>query len=120
MLPYAVVPAAACVALVFMVDRGIGAARREGSENWAKNLKTWFERRFPTLRVDVAVSRSPLHWLGEGRFTLVNPLDSAIVDRSPAGCWKSLVDDERGSTSEDISVSTCSRRRARSPVATAW
>ncbi|HEX6790345.1 MAG TPA: M1 family aminopeptidase [Candidatus Krumholzibacteria bacterium] len=83
-LPYAVVPAAACIALVFVVDRGIegGAARKDEKDYWAKNLKTWFEAPLPDIaRVDVDVRVDPeRHWLSsDGRFTLVNPLDSVMV-----------------------------------------
>ena len=84
MLPYAAVPVVACVALVFMVDRGIqgGAAKKAGKDYWAKNLKTWFEAPLPDIaNVDLAVKVDPAkHWLSsEGHFTLVNPLDSALV-----------------------------------------
>lgn len=97
MLPYAVVPAAACVALLFMVDRGIGGggAEKAGKNYWAKNLKTWFDAPLPDIAgVDVAVKVDPSkHWLAsEGRFTLVNPLDSALVQIPLSGGlhWKNL------------------------------
>jgi ABC-type transport system involved in multi-copper enzyme maturation permease subunit len=83
-LLYAIVPLAACVALVLLVNQGIdgGAARKANKNYWAKNLKTWFEAPLPDIaNVDVAVKVDPVkHWLSsEGRFTLVNPLDSALV-----------------------------------------
>jgi ABC-type transport system involved in multi-copper enzyme maturation permease subunit len=83
-LPFAVVPAAACIALVFVVDRGIegGSAKKAAKNYWAKNLKTWFEAPLPDIaRVDVAVKVDPeRHRLSsEGSFKLVNPLDSALV-----------------------------------------
>ena len=96
-LPYTVVPAACCIALVFMVSQGIdgGAARKADKNYWAKNLKTWFEAPLPDIaHVDVAVKVDPAkHWLSsEGKFTLVNPLDSAIVQIPLSGArhWKNL------------------------------
>jgi ABC-type transport system involved in multi-copper enzyme maturation permease subunit len=96
-LPYAVVPAAACVALVFLVDHGLegGAARKAAKNYWAKNLKTWFDAPLPDIaRVDLAVKVEPAkHWLAsEGSLTLVNPLDSAMVQIPLSGGlhWKNL------------------------------
>jgi len=83
-LVYAAVPLASCVVLVFMVHEGIdgGVARKADQNYWAKNLKTWFEAPLPDItHVDVAVRVEPeRHRLSsEGRFTLTNPLDSALV-----------------------------------------
>jgi ABC-2 type transport system permease protein len=83
-LPYAIVPAVACVALVFMVYGGIegGVAKKSDKNYWSKNLKTWFDVPLPDIaRVDVDVKVDPRkHTIAsEGRFALVNPLDSAMV-----------------------------------------
>jgi ABC-type transport system involved in multi-copper enzyme maturation permease subunit len=96
-LPYAIVPMTCCVALVFLVSQGIdgGAARKAEKNYWAKNLKTWFEAPLPDVAgVDVAVKVDPKkHWISsDGKFTLMNPLDSALVQIPLTGGrhWKHL------------------------------
>ncbi len=84
LLPYAAVPLAAWVVLVFQVDQGIegGAAKKWGKDYWAKNLKTWLGAPLPDIaRVDVRLAVDPpRHWLSsEGTLTLVNALDSTIA-----------------------------------------
>ncbi len=84
MLPYAIVPAAACLALVVMVNQGLdgGVARKAQKDYWAKNLKTWFEAPVPDIaRLDVKVKLDPRrHGLAsQGTMTLVNPLDTPLA-----------------------------------------
>ena len=97
MLPYAVVPVAACLALVFLVDRGLegGAARKADKDYWAKNLKTWFEVPLPDIaRLDVDVKVDPArHWLSsEGTLTLFNPLETTMarIPLSGGRHWQNL------------------------------
>jgi hypothetical protein len=97
-LPYAAVPVVCAVALVFMVSQGIdgGAARKQQKNYWAKNLKTWFEAPLPDIaNVDVAVKVDPAkHSIASnGKFTLVNPLDSTLVQIPLTGglFWKNVL-----------------------------
>jgi ABC-2 type transport system permease protein len=97
-LPYAAVPVVCAVALVFMVSQGIdgGAARKQQKNYWAKNLKTWFEAPLPDIaNVDVAVKIDPAkHSIASnGKFTLVNPLDSTLVQIPLTGglFWKNVL-----------------------------
>jgi ABC-2 type transport system permease protein len=97
MLPYAVVPLATCITLVFLVDRGLegGVARKADQDYWAKNLKTWFEAPLPDVaRLDVKVKVDPArHWLAsEGTVTLVNPLGEALAQIPLTGGlhWRNL------------------------------
>ncbi len=83
-LPFAVVPLAACVVLVFMVNGGLegGVRKKAGQEYWAKNLKTWLDAPLPDIaRADIDVTLDPAkHWIASrGTFTLVNTLDSALT-----------------------------------------
>lgn len=84
MLPLAAVPAAACIALAFMVQRGLegGDARKDDHDYWAKNLKTWFEAPLPDIaRLEAAVRLDPSrHWLAStGSLTLVNPHEAPLA-----------------------------------------
>jgi hypothetical protein len=97
LLPYAAVPVASCIALVFMVNQGIdgGAAKKAEKDYWAKNLKTWLDAPLPDIaRVDVKVKIDPdRHWLSSrGTFTLVNPLDAAMTSIPISGGlhWRQL------------------------------
>jgi ABC-type transport system involved in multi-copper enzyme maturation permease subunit len=96
-LPYAIVPLGCCVVLVFMVNQGIdgGAARKAQKNYWSKNLKTWFDAPLPDIaNADIAVKIDPAkHWIAsEGKLTLVNPLDSVLVQIPLTGGlhWKHL------------------------------
>jgi ABC-type transport system involved in multi-copper enzyme maturation permease subunit len=95
--PYALVPVAAGVVLVSMTHQGVdgGAAEKASKEYWARNLKTWMDAPLPDIaRVDVKVKLDPArHGIGsEGTLTLVNPLDSAIVQIPLSGGlhWRHL------------------------------
>ncbi|HET6349349.1 MAG TPA: M1 family aminopeptidase [Candidatus Krumholzibacteria bacterium] len=97
MLPYAGVPLACAIALVFLVYDGIdgGVAHKMEKNYWAKNLKTWLDVPPPDIsNVDVTVKLDPAkHWIrSEGQFTLVNPLDSTMVQIPLTGGrhWKNL------------------------------
>ncbi len=84
LLPYAVVPLAAWMVLLFQVSYGMegGAAKKARKDYWAKNLKTWFNAPLPDIaRADVAVKVDPARrWLSSaGTFTLVNGLDSTLT-----------------------------------------
>ncbi len=81
---YAVVPLAACVALIFLVDQGIGGgvAKKAGKDYWGRNLKTWLDAPLPVIaRFGVAVRLDPArHGIASaGAVTLVNDLDSTIA-----------------------------------------
>jgi len=95
--PFAVVPVAACVMLLFMVSQGSGgrAAEKAGKEYWGKNLKTWFDAPLPDIaRLDVRVKVNPSgHWIeSEGVLTLVNGLDTTLAQIPLSGGmhWKNL------------------------------
>ena len=104
-LPYGAVPLAACVALLFLVSRGLegGVAKKANKDYWAKNLKTWFEAPLPDIgRMDVSVKVDPRrHWLSSaGTFTLVNGLDTTLAQLPLTGGlhWKNLSWTMNGST----------------------
>jgi ABC-2 type transport system permease protein len=97
LLPFAVVPLAAWIALGFQVSQGLegGAAKKARKDYWAKNLKTWFGAPLPDIgRVAVKLRVDPpRHWLkSEGTLTLVNGLDSALaqVPLTAGLHWKHL------------------------------
>lgn len=97
LLPIAVIPLAAWVALSFLVSGGLegGAAKKANKDYWAKNLKTWFNAPLPDIaRVAVKLRVDPSrHWLrSEGSFTLVNGLDTTLARVPLTGGfhWKHL------------------------------
>ena len=82
--PFALVPVAAWVILVFQVSQGVegGAAKKARKDYWAKNLKTWLDAPLPDIaRADVRLKLNPpKHWLASaGTFTLVNSLDTTLA-----------------------------------------
>lgn len=84
LLPYAVVPLAACIALGSMVNQGSGGgvAKKAGQDYWAKNLKTWLDAPLPDIaRADVNLKVDPArHWLASrGTLTLVNAKDTTLT-----------------------------------------
>lgn len=84
LLPWVAVPLALCVVLVFQVHAGLegGAAKKLMKDYWAKNLKTWLDAPLPDIdRLDVSVKLDPgKHWISsQGAFTLVNALDTTLV-----------------------------------------
>jgi ABC-type transport system involved in multi-copper enzyme maturation permease subunit len=97
LLPWAVVPVAACVALVFMVRGGLEGevAKKAGKDYWEKNLKTWFEVPLPDIaraEVTVKVEPSKRRLSSEGSFVLVNGLDSVLTQIPLTGGthWRNL------------------------------
>ncbi len=95
--PVVLVPLAACIALVYLVDAGLGggAAKKATKDYWAKNLKTWMGAPLPDIaRADVKLRVDPQkHWLAsEGTFTLVNGLDMMLAQIPLTGGfhWKNL------------------------------
>ncbi len=82
--PFALLPLAACMALVFLVHEGIGggATKKANKDYWSKNLKSWMDAPLPDIaRADVKLKVDPSrHWLSsEGMFTLVNSLDTPLT-----------------------------------------
>jgi ABC-2 type transport system permease protein len=97
LLPWAAVPLALCVALVFQVHAGLegGAAKKIMKDYWAKNLKTWFDAPVPDIgHFDVKVKLDPAkHWISSrGSFTLVNGLDTTLTQIPLTGgiFWRNL------------------------------
>ena len=97
MSPYAVVPIAACVTLLFLVSKGSGgrAAEKAGKEYWGKNLKTWLDAPLPDIaHLDVRVKLDPSrhHLASDGVVTLVNGLDTTLAQIPLSGGlhWKNL------------------------------
>jgi ABC-2 type transport system permease protein len=85
MLPYAAVPAVACVMLALQVHNGLegGVAKKAKKDYWAKNLKTWFNAPLPDIaREDIKVKLDPRkHYIeSDGTFALVNSLDSTLAE----------------------------------------
>ena len=77
LLPFAVVPLAAGVALFTLVDGGFqgGALRKKEQDYWRRNLATWRDARSPRLTdVDLRLDLEPARrrFRTEGRYTLVN------------------------------------------------
>jgi hypothetical protein len=84
LLPWAAVPLALWLVLVFQVHSGLegGAAKKQMKDYWAKNLKTWLDAPLPDIgRLDLAVKLNPAkHWISsQGSFTLVNGLDTTLA-----------------------------------------
>jgi ABC-2 type transport system permease protein len=83
-LPWATVPLALLLVLVFQVYGGLegGKVKKETKDYWAKNLKTWLDAPLPDIdRMDLEVKLDPgKHWISsQGSFTLVNPLDTTLA-----------------------------------------
>jgi ABC-2 type transport system permease protein len=81
--PYAVVPLAAFVALVFLVHEGRGGAvaRKEMRDYWKRNIQTWRDAKSPVLAAaDVDVTLDPAHGrvATRGVYTLVNRTDDTL------------------------------------------
>jgi ABC-type transport system involved in multi-copper enzyme maturation permease subunit len=95
--PFAAVPAAACVALLFLVSRGLegGVAKKADKNYWARNLKTWLDAPLPDIgRMDVRVRIDPhRHEIASaGAMTLVNGLDTTLIQVPLTGArtWRNL------------------------------
>jgi ABC-2 type transport system permease protein len=97
LLPYAALPATACVALLFLVSSGLegGAAKKAHKDYWAKNLKTWLNAPLPDIaRADVRLKIDPpRQWLAsEGELTLRNGTEGELAQIPLTGGlhWKHL------------------------------
>ncbi|MGE5178817.1 MAG: ABC transporter permease/M1 family aminopeptidase [Bacteroidota bacterium] len=84
LMPYAVVPLALWITLLFQVAQGTegGAAKKERKDYWAKNLKTWLDAPLPDIaRADLAVKVDPgrSRLESRGAIVLVNSLDTTLA-----------------------------------------
>ena len=82
--PYAIIPLALWVALLFQVSQGPGggAMKKEAKDYWAKNLKTWLDAPLPDIaRADIALKLDPAKSGMESRGSMVfkNPFDKPMT-----------------------------------------
>jgi len=95
--PYAAVPLALWLALLFLVSQGPegGGGKKARKDYWAKNLKTWLDAPLPDIaRADIAVKVDPNGGRLEsrGQLTLVNSLDTTMAQIPLTGSpgWKNV------------------------------
>jgi hypothetical protein len=83
LVPWALVPLAACVALVAQIQGGFqgGPAKKQEKDYWRRNVATWTGAKYPAV-VDVDLDLDldpPRRWLhSRGTYTLVNTHDTAL------------------------------------------